>query len=392
MTASKKKLTLIALTLTLAAGSALSMATAMATQDDIKISKESVSQNKHINKIRELKGKPQEIDAYVSNLNTQEILEAAYELSNAGELALDQQGAMFVPLLKKRWDAGLPMEDIASMVKDKTNNDNFRSFLLDGTVSVGFKKERVASEATQDSEKEKLGDLLIELASDKSEKEAVRKYSLMKLRDVPKDGGKKAKQEKALADIVNDTDTPAAVKGAALTAMKRTNHPGLAQAVAEVMKNPLSEEGILVRHAVAEGAKSGTLKDIKVMKQLAKDTKDAEVYATTVYSIGLLGGPESVLAVLDVYGKYGNTDIANYTLERNQKTVLSMLETGQPREYILAALQAVMYAKLRTAEANVETLVNHTDIEVREKAAQVLVSLKALPVNNIPSNAEKWGN
>ncbi|MFC4769012.1 hypothetical protein [Effusibacillus consociatus] len=174
-----------------------------------------VGNNVHLNKLKSFQDS-NAMNQYLSSLSTKDLLETAAELANQGENVLSQEGLILVPHLKKRWSNGVPAQQIDTMIKDKTNPKEFRMFL------INFLNNRKAENQT-----EQVIDTILTMASDKTEDASIRWYSLLKVRELSGNATKKQAQEETLKAIFKDPATPASVKGAALTAMRRTGSPEL---------------------------------------------------------------------------------------------------------------------------------------------------------------------
>lgn len=376
------RIVVASLVLAALAGGTVATGSVGASKDDVTALDRAVIKDKvHVKKIKELQGDHQALSMYLSQLSTKDLLETAAELADSGEFALDQQGIIIIPELKKRWENKVPRE-VEQMIKDKTKSKKFRLFLMDSYSGI-VKGDEVHDEAVLDS--------LLSVALDKTENGEIRSYALLKIRKPSKNPEKKKLHETKLKELFNDLNTPASVRGAVVTAMKRSGNPYLQETVEEVMLNTGKYPSIVVRHAIAEGAKSGKFKDIVKMKDLANKTQDPEVYATTVNSLGLLQTQEAVKAIVEIAGKHNNPEIAGYALMQNQAKILEMLALSQGKDTMLAGIAAVELIQLHSAVEKLEAIVTSTpDAKIRSKAQQVLAVIKATPQLGVPSNAHKW--
>lgn len=307
-------------------------------------------------------------------------MEAVAEYSTEEESTFTASIFMISPHLKNKMKGGIHAQELDILVKNKTYNTNYRLFLID-----------LYSNVKSQDQKDFVSETLLTLATDKSENDDVRWYSLGELKEESKDKAKKDKQDKALADLFYDATTPDKVKGNTLTAMRRSNNPHLLDAINSVIDNHEQKEPLLVRHAVVSAGKSGQYNDTNKIKDIAKSTLDPEVYASSVYALGLLRTEESLKAVLEVYGKHNNSDIGNGALTMNQKLILNMLDNNQSKENILDAIKASELIGLHSALDKLQEIVdNNADSELRIKASDASNKINEIPRSAFPSNADKW--
>lgn len=330
--------------------------------------------------LKSFQNDPKLIDQYLSSLSTKELLETAAEMANEGAYVLSQDGMIIVKYLEEKWASGVPIEQLDTIIKDKTNNKEFRAFLID------WMEKRKS-----DNQIEAMVDTLLSIGVDKTEDENLRQYAFLKLRKLSDNPDIKQSQYKSLESIFYDSSTPPTVKGAILTTMRRTGHPNLQNAINSVMSNSTQNAGIVLRHAVVAGVKSKQYDNISQIKELSLTTQDPEVYGTMVYALGLINSEEAVKAIVSVYGRFNNRDIGNYALESNQKTILSMLDVNKPNETIVTGITAANLAKLPCATDNLQALITYGPTqEIRNKAQVALNEINATPKSAFPSNSNKW--
>ncbi|MBC2581541.1 hypothetical protein [Clostridium sp. DJ247] len=297
---------------------------------------------KHIKKIESLKlsgnkdEQNQSVKDYLSKLNSKELLETAAEIAEIDKDNFEKSAMIVVPYIKKKW-GNTPPSDAIKVVKDKKYDSKFRIFVLDGMTMLG--NEKVVDSASI------IEDLKL-IATDTSEDKNLRRYALLKLRK----SGEINHAKLQLASIVNNESEPAEIRGAALTAMRRTEDPELNTSLQIIISNADKYEGIVLRHAMVESAKNGSIKQyIHAIKKIAETTNDYEVYQSAIYALGLSGGLDEIKAITSVYGAHNNKDICNFALRKNENTVLSMLSLNQSKETIISGIKAAKLANIPSA-------------------------------------------
>lgn len=371
-------------------GSVASIQSVQANVVNIVPDKEVIKSRVHLKQIQTYKGiqdKDQQIKAinrYLSQLDIKGLLETAAEINSNGNL--EQEGQIIVPHIKKAWQNGVPYKDISSVVKDKAHNPKFRIFVLDGITN---------SANQQGYESPDVIDTILSIAQDNSDNEDVRRYALLKLRKpgaFTKNASTGVAAEKSeLFSVFNEQATPAKVKGAAITAMRRTKDPNFEGTLNAVLSNPEKYPSIVIRHAVLDAAKGGLGKNfITQLRNLAETTTDADLFGSTVFALGLTTGPEAVNTIVSTYGKFGSESIARFSLIRNQKIILSMLDLNQSYEILSAGIKAAEIIKLRSSIGLLEDIaVNSRNPELRNAAKIAAEEIKTSP-EQLPDNFYKW--
>lgn len=334
----------------------------------------------HSTKLSSFKYDKKLTDDYLEKLSAAGLLEAVAEYSDKEDIDFNASIGMIGPYLKNKFQDGIRTKELEPLLKDKTYNKKYRLFLID-----------LYSNQKSEDQNDLVSDTLLTLATNKSEDSDVRSYALGELKQESKNNVKRDIQNTAITELFYDATAPAKVKGNALTAMRRTNNPHLADAIKSVMDNYEQKDPLLVRHAVVSGAKSGQYKDVNKIKSVAKNTLDSEVYASSVYALGLLRNEEALKAVIEVYGKHNNSDIGYYALTSNQKLILSMLNNNQSKENVLVAIKASELINHHAALEKLQEIANNNlDSEVRNKASIAFNKINESPRSAFPSNADKW--
>lgn len=192
-----------------------------------------------------------------------------------------------------------------------------------------------------------------------------------------------------LVRIFNDATNPGAVRGAALTAMRRTGDPNLKRLLSTVIPNYNNYPDIIVRHAEIQASKRGFGKEyIDKMEEIARTTNDPDVYGSTIYALGIVGGQQAVHSIISVNVRFNNPYIVKGALVKNYQSILNMLEIGQPEEMISSGIAA---ARMIALEPAVEAL---NDLKNSNITPELVVSVKSaieyINANAIPYNYEKW--
>ncbi|MFZ3171570.1 MAG: hypothetical protein WA118_06275 [Carboxydocellales bacterium] len=371
-------------------GSVVSIQSVQANVVNVIPDKEVIRNRVHLKQIETYKGIPDKdqqnkaINRYLSQLDIKELLETAAEINLNGRL--EQEGQIIVPHIKKAWHNGVPYKDTSAVVKDKDHNPKFRIFVLDGITNSANQQGYESSDVI---------DTILSIAQDNSDNEDVRRYALLKLRKPgaftknESIGGAAEKSE--LFSLFNEQASPAKVKGAAITAMRRTKDPNFKAALNAVLTNPEKYPSIVIQHAALDAAKGGLGKIfITQLRNLAETTKDADLFGSTVYALGLTTGSEAVNTIVSTYGKFGNESIARFSLIRNQKIILSMLDINQSDELVSAGIKAAEKIKLQSSIVLLENIaVNSRNQELRNAAKIAAEEIKTSP-EQLPDNFYKW--
>lgn len=360
------------------------MQNVQANEQNIIPDKKVIANRVHLNKIKtfdEIQNKEDRLKAinyYLSQLSVKDLLETAAEYSP--EKDFEQTAQILVPHFKRLWAEDVPYSEAKKIILDKTHHSKFRIFVLDGITNSANMKGYQSEDVT---------DTLLAIAQDNTDNEDVRRYALHKLRK-PGAFSKTTSLinnnvETELLNIYNDQAAPAKVKAAVITSMRRTGDHNFNGIVKTILSEPEKYPTIIVRHAVIDGAKSGVAKDyINNLENLAATTQDPEIYASTVYALGIIGGQDAVKAVISLYGKYDNADIGNFALLSNQKTILSMLDLKQSEETISVGITA---ANLINLHSSTELLQQIADNSKNQKLQN-----DAIAALNKIKNAPKWKN
>ncbi|WP_407312306.1 hypothetical protein [Desulfosporosinus sp. SB140] len=120
------------------------------------------------------------------------------------------------------------------------------------------------------------------------------------------------------------------------------------------------------------------------MTDLVASTNDKEVYGSTILALGINGGIEAIKSIVSNYGRFDNQDICNYSLERNHKTVMGLLNLNQSSDKIQLGISVAKLTKVDSYITPLEQIhENIKDPILLTEADQVL---KALNSDSIPSN------
>jgi len=336
----------------------------------------------HSTKINQLysNGNGKEVHDYLSTLGLKDILETAAEFAEEGHLS--SSGLLLSPYLQKELDKKPALTEIEKIILDKDFNYNFRAFVLDGITHSktikGFNDDQIIN-------------TMLSIAKDSSEKGFLRRFALLNLR-APNSYYKKGTTDtqSELIDIFNDKNTPAEVRGAAITAMHRTGDPNFLTAVEEVLNSSSNHPDELIRCAAIEAAKSKKNKDsyTQKLREIANKTQNKDVYGSTIFSLGIIGSSDAVIAILDNYGRFEDNLSCDSALKRNYKTIISMINLNQPQKNIVLAIKAAKVAGLTPAlEALEQIVASSQDQSLINIAKDAISYIKSNPASD---NYQKW--
>lgn len=292
---------------------------------------------------------------------------------------------IFVPHLKQLWAGSVPYGQVKKIILDKDYESHFRAFMLDAGTKLNDKKGFATHE---------MSEAALSIAQDNTERAELRRYALLQLRkqgayEFPAGTANSTSQSSTtLQKIFNNPVEPGEVRGAVLTAMRRTGDPQFKNSVILILSHPEKNAGIVVQHALIDAALGGIANEnIKQIISIAQTTTNPEVYASAINSLGITGSPEAVKAITSLYGKFNNPYIGNASLERNTKVIISMLDLKQPLDTIQSAITAADILKFDSFIEPLKLLVNNTqDQALRDSAAAVLNGILANPQKSNP----KW--
>jgi hypothetical protein len=328
---------------------------------------------------------------YLTKLNTKELLEIAGEFSEDGRL--ERTGLVLLPHFKKKWEGKVPLTEIREMVLDKTYSPKFRAFLMDITP-------RIASLTTQ--ENVQFEESILAVAKNKDNDPNLRRYALLQMRgksnlqiQIPKKGQTSKQVEKLsseLLTIFNDSNSPSKVKGASITAMRRKGDPTFEKTVINILSNPSQYSDIVIRHAVVSAAKSKSVKELlPQIENIARSTDSPEVYASSMYALGIIGNTDAIVALVSVFGRHGNERIGGAALRKNQRTMMLMLDPDQPADLIETGLAAVRLSTVQGVKKNLQKLTTSGPTEeIRFKAAEIIKELYKKENSTDEKLLNKW--
>jgi hypothetical protein len=183
-----------------------------------------------------------------------------------------------------------------------------------------------------------------------------------------------------LREIAEKPEAPPEVRGAAITALRRTGGETHNAVVGAVLDNAATAETEVLRHAVVSAAKAGMASNrVGTLREIAMTTKSADVYASTIYALGLVGTQDAVVAIMNGYGRYENAHIARYALQRSEPAILQMLDAGQPPQVLNVGIQAARSGGIGTAIQLLSRLRDtHSDAEIRNRANDAIADLSAI--------------
>ena len=296
--------------------------------------------------------------------SAQKALKLVTQLVKDGQL--DSAARELTRHLSSNWRDHLSFDQITTFIANSSSDVPLRTLLIDFLIHTGD---------LTDEEKDRLSQVLLTLAESHETDTALRKYALLALRD-----GIATDRMTQLRNIAEESATPPAVRGAAITALRRTGDEMHNAVVSAVLDNAATAETEVLRHAVVSAAKAGIASNrIGKLREIAMTTKDADVYASTIYALGLVGTQEAVVAIMNGYGRYENKHIARYALQKSEPAILQMLAADQPPQMLTVGIQAARSGGIAAAIQPLSSLRDgHADAEIRSKANEAIADLSAI--------------
>ena len=310
------------------------------------------------------------VNNYLDGMSIKELLETAEEYAIVDNLVgIDRA---ISARLETGWKNGVPYEDMSVLIKDKSHNDLFRGFVIDVATKTnnqeGYKSHDIA-------------DGILTVAEDENEKDTIRRYALLNLRKQGSYNEKENINESRLLKIFNDNEAPDIVRGASITAMRRTGDPNFKIAISKVLSKPENYNNETIRFTVTEASNAGLTQYLETIKTITEATTDPEVYKSSILALGTFGNKEAIRAIVASYNRFGEENICKYVLMHNLPVILSMLDANESNEIIndgILAVQSIDYSS--KANDALEKIINTTkDLSIKEKADDALNIIKATP-------------
>jgi hypothetical protein len=267
--------------------------------------------------------------------------------------------------LSGNWRESLSFDEITAVVRNSSAEMRLRTLLIDILIHTG--------DLTAD-EKDRLSQTLLAVAESPDTDNSLRRYALLGLRD-----GMARDQTIRLQNIAERPETPPEVRGASITALRRTGAETHNTFVSKILDNAATADTEVLRHAVVSAAKGGMAANrIGTLREIAMTTKSADLYASTVYALGMVGTQEAVAAIMDVVGGYDNEHIVRYALRNSQEVILKMLAVGQTPKMVATGIQAARRGGIRTAIQPLTILRDtHSEASIRSDANDAIAVLSA---------------
>ncbi|KWX86348.1 hypothetical protein AMQ83_19410 [Paenibacillus riograndensis] len=336
--------------------------------------------------LRSLTGENSEVlferqNEYFKTLNANELFETLGELSTYDENNFERYAESILPHLYKAWGETVPAE-ISDVVTEKEYDPKLRALTIDilanrnGIDKVSFDKIKTVIE-------------------DKSEDVNLRRYALLQLE--PQQDAKLSAEiavEKPinLKAIYDDSSEAVEVRAASITAMRRLNDPNFKEVLTSLSKSENMNDPLL-RNFVTSAAKAGELDNYtEVVNKILNETEDEQVFASTIYALGIDPSEESVNLVVEHQGKFkGNAEeVGKYSLLQNLSIVSSMLKSQTDAE-VITALKASEIINYGEVYSEIEQIHNNSkNPEVIQAAEHALNTI--VPENLVDEfNSGKWG-
>lgn len=314
--------------------------------------------------------------AKLDKMSAREMLKLATQLSKEDQLYA--AAAKLAPHLSRNWRDSLSFDEIAAIIADSSTAAQLRPFLIDFLI---HEADLTADENTR------LSAILLTLAESNDTEAELRRYALLTLRY-----GTTREQTTRIREISENVAAPQEVRGAAITALRRTcDNDALDAVVGKVLDNAATAAPDVLRHAVVSAAKAGIASErVGKLRDIVMMTDSAEVYASTIYALGLVGTHAAVAAIVDSAGRYENDHIVRYALKQCQPAIIQMLTVDQPTDIVEAGIQAARRGGIAAAAQSLSLLRDtHPDTAIRQKAKDTLVALPS--VSDVDSKIpRKW--
>lgn len=302
--------------------------------------------------------------AKLSDMSAREVLNLAIQLAKDGKFL--EAAPALAPYLARNWRDTLSFEEIAAMIADSSTPAQLRPFLTDFLIH--------ATDLTAD-ETERLSGILIAVAESSDADPELRKYALLAIRQVaPLD------QTTRIREISENPEIPPEVRGAAITALRRTGNEAAHDAVVvEVMDQAGTIEPELLRSAVVSAAKAGIASNrVGQMREIAMTTESQDLFASTIYALGLVRTLDAVEAIVEASKRSGSEHIIRFALKNSQRVVLQMLAMDQPTNVVESGIQAARLAEVSAARPLLSILSNsYPEPEIRKMAQETIAVLPA---------------
>ncbi len=157
-----------------------------------------------------------------------------------------------------------------------------------------------------------------------------------------------------------------------------------------ILSHPYNYSSKNIQYAVNYTAqKKYGLKYTDKMTKIVQETRDREVYSSTIYALGIIGTPEAIIAITSNYNRIGDYYIEDSSLEQNKNTILTMLEINNSREVIESGIHVASIVRFESFTPSLEKIVQDStniDTVLRTKAALALENIKENPRISNP----KW--
>lgn len=286
--------------------------------------------------------------------------------------------AGFIPYFSKIWEEGkqpVSYEKLSEISTNHSYNSLFRAFVIDMGLRVNNDEGRKSK---------KMLNALHVIIQDESENARLRRFAVMNLLDVGE--YKNGNNESILLKVFKNERTPSEVKGALLTAMGRTGDPNLNNTIKEVLHESHKYSNIVKRHAVITAAKRGlAVENLDKIKIILEETNDPEVYASSIYALGLTEEPEAIKIIVDNYDKFNNSHIGDNALEKNKTTITNMLKTVQSVHLVSAGIKAATILKFEEFLPSLEQL-QYSEVIDKQTLENIINEIKV----DLKQSNPKW--
>lgn len=317
-----------------------------------------IEELKSIYSIKDKDEKFKSLNHYLEEKSTKELLEIAAELeTTSSNFTVDSM--VIAPHLKDKFKDGIPV-DTYNILIDKEFKPRFKMFVLDSMTNSEVKSKTLKN--TNFSKNIKT------IISDKSIDPAYKTYTLKKLNE-----NFESPQQLELEKIVFDSLEASGVRGAAITAMRRTKNPNYKNVLTKIFSDKEIKDDKILRYAVVSAAKSGDLGDyISDVEYLSNNTQSSDLLNSIIYALGITGNEESINLIVKLYKEGENEEIVKYSMIINEKKIIEMLNSGNPN-YITPALHATLYGNITTAIPSLKVLETNQNLDsgIRELALNV---------------------
>lgn len=349
---------------------------------DILLSSESKESNRTFINEEEKNATLEKQMNYLESLDSNSLLEALVELSIYDEPNFERYGETIGAILMGKWNGVVP-DGFSEIVIDKNYPVKFRGFAVDALLNTDQKLNATVFKHLQ------------KVVQDKSDDHLLREYILISLKpsNLKHVDNHEEVENFNLYSIFKDEKESVLVKAAAITAMGRLNAPNYETVLDILAENKTNQDQYLLRTLFVSAANSGKLDPyMDLVREVIRETKDQEVFGSAIYGLATQGGEEAILLSMQNTDRFSGraNDIIRYSLLANANHILTLLDSDNPNDIILAinAAETIQYGEAYSKISDLKTTSGNAD--VIQSATKALESIDQT-ISLYSNKSEKWG-